>query len=66
MIIDNFSDNLYNRRRKIKIYSNQSNHQLDLLLSFVWYDSKEGEVWKEIKGYDGYFISSYGNVLSLK
>lgn len=54
-------------RHDIKIYSNQNNRLLDLLLSFVWYNSLDGEVWKEIDGFNGfYFVSNYGRVLSLK
>ena len=54
-------------RHDIKIYSNQNNRLLDLLLSFVWYNSLDGEEWKEIEGFNGlYFVSNYGRVLSLK
>lgn len=59
-------DNLFTRRRKIKINSLQNNRKLDLLLSFIWYESEQGEVWKEIKGYEDYFISNHGRILSLK
>lgn len=56
----------YTRDHKIKINANQENRTLDLLLSFVWNNSLEGEVWKEIYGLDGrYYISNYGRVLSL-
>ena len=56
----------YTRNHKIKINTNQENRTLDLLLSFVWNNSLEGEVWKEIQGLDArYFISNYGRVLSL-
>lgn len=55
------------RRREIKINALQNNHKLNLFLSIVWNESKNGEIWKEIAGYDGdYFISSHGRVLSLK
>lgn len=55
------------RRQKIKINALQNIHKLNLLLSFVWDESENGETWKEIAGYDGdYFISSHGRVLSLK
>ncbi len=60
------NDNLLIRRRKIKIDSLQRNRQLDLLLSFTWYDSEEGEAWKQVRGYEEYFISNHGRVLSLK
>lgn len=52
--------------RKILIQANQGNPKLDLFLSFVWNYSLEGEVWKEIEGFDGrYYISSKGRVLSI-
>ena len=55
----------YNRRHDIKINSLQS-REISLLLSFVWTESKSGEVWKEIAGLDGrYFVSSEGRILSL-
>ena len=53
-------------KHDVKIQSNQNNRKLDLLLSFVWYNSLQGEVWKEIKGYNGnYFVSNLSRVLSL-
>ena len=55
----------YNRRHTIKVNSLQT-REINLLLSFVWYESIEGEVWKEIEGLDSrYFISTEGRVLSL-
>ena len=55
----------YNRRHDIKINSLQT-REINLLLSFVWYESINGEVWKEIEGLDSrYFISTEGRVLSL-
>ena len=55
----------YNRRHTIKVNSLQT-REISLLLSFVWYESIEGEVWKEIEGLDSrYFISTEGRVLSL-
>lgn len=58
--------NDFQLKHDIKIQSNQNNRQLDLLLSFVWYRSLQGEVWKEIKGYNGnYFVSNLSRVLSL-
>ena len=55
----------YNRRHTIKVNSLQTREK-SLLLSFVWYESIEGEVWKEIEGLDSrYFISTEGRVLSL-
>lgn len=55
----------YSRRHNIKINSLQS-RELSLLLSFVWNESLEKEVWKEIKDLDSrYFISTEGRVLSL-
>lgn len=55
----------YSRRHTIKINSLQS-RELSLLLSFVWNESLEKEVWKEIKDLDSrYFISTEGRVLSL-
>lgn len=55
----------YSRRHIIKINSLQS-RELSLLLSFVWNESLENEVWKEIKDLDSrYFISTEGRVLSL-
>lgn len=37
-----------------------------MLLSFIWNNSLDGEIWKEIKGLDArYYISNYGRVLSL-
>lgn len=64
---DNICLDLYSRRRNILIDSNSDNRQLDLLLSFVWNYSEEGEVWKEVKETDGfYYVSNYGRVLSLK
>lgn len=54
------------RQHIIKIHSLQNNHQLDLLLSFVWNYSLEGEHWKEIKGFDyRYYCSNKGRILSL-
>ena len=41
----------YNRRHDIKINSLQT-REINLLLSFVWYESINGEVWKEIEGLD--------------
>ena len=58
--------NDFQLKHDIKIQSNQHNRQLDLLLSFVWYRSLQGEVWKEIKGYNGkYFVSNLSRILSL-
>lgn len=55
------------RRREIKVDVLQNNRKLNLFLSFVWAEGRNGESWKEITGYDGdYFISSHGRVLSLK
>lgn len=55
----------YSRRHIINIDSLQS-RELSLLLSFVWNESLEKEVWKEIEGLDSrYFISTEGRVLSL-
>ena len=55
----------YNRRHTIKVNSLQT-REISLLLSFVWYESINGEVWKEIEGLDSrYFISTEGRVLSL-
>ena len=55
----------YSRRHTIKVNSLQT-REINLLLSFVWYESIEGEVWKEIEGLDSrYFISTEGRVLSL-
>ena len=55
----------YNRRHDIKINSLQT-REINLLLSFVGYESINGEVWKEIEGLDSrYFISTEGRVLSL-
>lgn len=55
----------YNRRRDIVINSLQT-RELSLLLSFVWIESIDNEVWKEIEGLDSrYFISTEGRVLSL-
>lgn len=54
------------RIHDITIQSNQQNRQLDLFLSFVWNNSLENEVWKEIPNFDGrYYISNYGRILSL-
>ena len=54
------------RQHIIKIHSQQNNHQLDLLLSYVWNYSLEGEQWKEIKGFDNrYYCSNKGRILSL-
>lgn len=62
---DNTIDD-YKLNHNIKLYSNQDNKKLDLLLSFVFYRSLQGEIWREIKGYNGnYFISNKGRVLSL-
>ena len=38
----------YSRRHTIKVNSLQT-REINLLLSFVWYESIEGEVWKEIE-----------------
>lgn len=55
----------YNRRHDIKINSLQT-RKLSLLLSFVWNESLDNELWNEIADMDGrYFISSEGRVLSL-
>ena len=55
----------YNRRHDIVINSLQT-RELSLLLSFVWIESIDNEVWKEIEGLDSrYFISTEGRVLSL-
>lgn len=55
----------YNRRHDIKINSLQT-RELSLLLSFVWNESLENELWCEIAGLDSrYYISSEGRVLSL-
>ena len=55
----------YNRRHDIKINSMQT-REISLLLSFVWLESMNDEVWKEIKGLDSrYFVSTDGRVLSL-
>lgn len=55
----------YNRRHDIVINSLQT-RELSLLLSFVWIESIDNEVWKEIAGLDSrYFISTEGRVLSL-
>lgn len=55
----------YSRRHSIKINSLQT-HEISLLLSFVWFESLDNEVWKEISNLDSkYFISSEGRVLSL-
>ena len=55
----------YARRHSIKINSFQT-RELNLLLSFVWFESLQGEEWLEIKDLNSrYFISSYGRVLSL-
>ena len=55
----------YNRRHDIVINSLQT-RELSLLLSFVWIESIDNEVWKEIDGLDSrYFISTEGRVLSL-
>lgn len=59
-------DKYYSRKHNIKVYSDQQNRELDLLLSFIWNNSLDGEIWKEIKGLDArYYISNYGRVLSL-
>lgn len=56
----------YNRKHIIRVHTLQQNRELDLLLSFVWWNSLDGEEWREIKGLDGrYYVSSYGRVLSL-
>lgn len=39
----------YNRRHDIKINSLQT-REINLLLSFVWYESINGEVWKVLFG----------------
>ena len=55
----------YTRRHDIVINSLQT-RELSLLLSFVWIESIDNEVWKEIDGLDSrYFISTEGRVLSL-
>ena len=55
----------YTRRHDIVINSLQT-RELSLLLSFVWIESIDNEVWKEIEGLDSrYFISTEGRVLSL-
>ena len=55
----------YNRRHDIVINSLQT-RELSLLLSFVWIESIDNEVWKEIEELDSrYFISTEGRVLSL-
>ena len=60
--IENYN---YNRRHDIVINSLQT-RELSLLLSFVWIESIDNEVWKEIEGLDSrYFISTEGRVLSL-
>ena len=38
----------YSLRHKIKINAKQNNRELDLLLSFIWSSSLNGESWKEI------------------
>ncbi len=59
--------NHFIRCREIKIDALQDSRKLNLFLSFAWVKSENGEIWKEIIGYDGdYFISSHGRVLSLK
>lgn len=56
----------YDRKHIKKVKTNQQNELLDLLLSYVWCYSLEGEEWREIKGLDGrYYISNLGRVLSL-
>ena len=55
----------YTLRHDIVINSLQT-RELSLLLSFVWIESIDNEVWKEIEGLDSrYFISTEGRVLSL-
>ena len=55
----------YNRRHDIKINSLQT-RELSLLLSFVWNESLDNELWYEIADLDSrYYISSEGRVLSL-
>lgn len=54
------------RCHKLRISALQDNHELDLLLSFCWFESEPGEVWKEIPIYTDYYISNHGRVLSLK
>lgn len=55
----------YNRRHDIKINSLQT-RELSLLLSFVWNESLDNELWYEIADMDSrYYISSEGRVLSL-
>ena len=55
----------YKRRHDIVINSLQT-REVSLLLSFVWKESIDNEVWKEIVGLDSrYFVSSEGRVLSL-
>ena len=55
----------YTRRHQIVINSLQTK-ELSHLLSFVWQESIDNEVWKEIDNLDGrYFVSSQGRVLSL-
>lgn len=56
----------YQRQHQPKIISNQENRETDLLLSFIWFDSLDGEVWREIKHTDGMnYVSNRGRVLSL-
>ena len=55
----------YKRRHDIIINSLQT-REISLLLSFVWIESLDNEVWKEVIGLDSrYFVSSEGRVLSL-
>ena len=55
----------YNRRHDIKVNSLQT-RELSLLLSFVWNESLDNELWYEIADLDSrYYISSEGRVLSL-
>lgn len=59
------SNELYTRKHYIK-YQSFQNQKIDLLLSFIWDNSLEGEVWKEIKDTNSnYFVSNCGRVLSL-
>jgi len=60
-------DNDYSRKHKVLIDACQANPMLNNLLSFVFTQSLEGEVWREVEGYNGeYFGSNCGRVLSLK
>ena len=55
----------YYRKHYIEIDSLQT-RELSLLLSFIWKESLDKDVWSEIKDMNSrYFISSEGRVLSL-